>query len=201
MYGSSGCSGTLLCQITKKRLRLPANSYYWGYGKKSHQESGTRNVATQPSITSQHTQIASMQPHQVASNVRLTLLSTELQGGRLKEEYNTQAVPPSQSEIHQPLLTEEQYSIIFEQLRKHSSDWNTIGTHLGFHPSELRNIQARPLLLVEAPYSWLGAVLQEWLQWAPGDSRGSKNFATLENLKSALFKAGFEDTAHSLHIY
>ena len=82
LMDKSGCSCTLFCQITKKRLRLPENSYYWGYGKKPHRDSGTRN-ATQPHP---HTQITRMQPqlHESASNVRHTQSdSTELQGGRL----------------------------------------------------------------------------------------------------------------------
>ncbi len=198
LMDKSGCPCTLFCQIAKRRCTLPENSYYWGYGKKPHWESGARN-ATQPSTRSQHTQIATTQL-QTASNIQLTPLSTELQGGRLEKEsqYNTQTVP-SQSES-QPSLTEKQHSIILDQLHKHSPDWKIIGRHLEFLPCELDNIQARPLLLPKAPDSWLSVMLQEWLQWAPGDSRGSKDFATLENLKLALLKAKFGATAHSLHI-
>ena len=39
--------------------------------------------------------------------------------------------------------------------------------------------------------SLFGAMLQDWLQWAPGDGRGSTCFATLEGLKEALNNAGF----------
>ena len=75
-----------------------------------------------------------------------------------------------------------------------------IGAYLGFLPSELRKIQMNPSLFFNGPDGWLSTMLEKWLQWAPGDSRGSKNCATLENLKSALPEAGFGATAHSLHM-
>ena len=43
---------------------------------------------------------------------------------------------------------------------------------LGFLPGELSNIESRPNLTSGAPVSWLGALLEEWIQWAPGDGRG-----------------------------
>ena len=72
--------------------------------------------------------------------------------------------------------------------------------YLRFLPGELDNIQARHLLLSNAPLSWLEAMLSEWMQWAPGDSRGSNNFATLEDLKGALSDAGLGGAAYGLHI-
>ena len=47
-----------------------------------------------------------------------------------------------------------------------------------------------------APVSHLGAMLEEWIQWAPGDSRGSENFATIGSLKKALSEAGLGAAAH-----
>ena len=70
--------------------------------------------------------------------------------------------------------------------------------YLGFLPFELDVIQAGPFLLATAPRSWLSTMLAQWLQWAPGDSRGSTNFATLENLKHALYQAGLGVTADNL---
>ena len=69
---------------------------------------------------------------------------------------------------------------------------------LGFRPDELFQIQSRPSLYSDAPTSWLSAMLSEWLQWTPGDRRGSITFATLEALKTALRGAGLEVTAHDL---
>ena len=48
--------------------------------------------------------------------------------------------------------------------------------------------------------SYLGAMLQEWVQWAEGDSRGSTSSANIEDLKSALDQAGFGVTAHELKL-
>ena len=197
----SGHSGTLFCQITEKRFNLPSNSYFWGFGKKPHQELGTNNVATQPSSTSPYTQIASVQPQQATSYIVHPLMdSTELQSATLLEKVTD--IPRTSSGIDSPVpLGEEHHLVIFEQLQKHSSDWMKIGTYLGFYPNELKKIQTSPSLYFSGPDgSWLSTLLEKWLQWAPGDRRGSKKFATLENLKSALSKAGFGATAHTLHI-
>ena len=43
-------------------------------------------------------------------------------------------------------------------------------------------------------------MLEEWLQWAPGDHRGSKNFATFEALQLALSESGLGAAASKLHI-
>ena len=85
-------------------------------------------------------------------------------------------------------LTENDLQPLVQQLRYHEAKWREIGTHLGFRQGELDVIQANPLLLSGAPKSWFSAMLIEWLQWAPRDSRGSTNFATLEDLKEALLR-------------
>ena len=43
-------------------------------------------------------------------------------------------------------------------------------------------------------------MLAQWLQWAPGDSRGSTSFATLEDLKAALNQAGLGAIAYDLKV-
>ena len=43
-------------------------------------------------------------------------------------------------------------------------------------------------------------MLVQWLQWAPGDGRGSTSFATLEALKAAFSQAGLGATAHDLEV-
>ena len=43
-------------------------------------------------------------------------------------------------------------------------------------------------------------MLAQWLQWAPGDGRGSTSFATLEDLKAALNQARLGTTAHDLEV-
>ena len=51
-----------------------------------------------------------------------------------------------------------------------------------------------------APVSHLGAMLEEWIQWAPGDSRGSKSFATIGSLKKALSETGLGAAAHDFSV-
>ena len=67
-----------------------------------------------------------------------------------------------------------------------------IGIHLGFREGELDNIQGAPLLLQEAPVSWLCKMRFQWLEWAPQDNRGSTNYVNLNSLKAALHKTGIE---------
>ena len=89
---------------------------------------------------------------------------------------------------------------MLSQLKKHAAKWREIGIHLGFLPGELANIGARPNLSEGAPVSWFAAMLEDWLQWAPGDSRGSTGFATLEGLKDALSEVGLGASAHDLRL-
>ena len=97
-------------------------------------------------------------------------------------------------------MTDRHLPALIKQLKKHAAKWREIGTHLEFLPRELSNIEARPSLTSSAPLSWLGALLEEWIQRAPGDSRGSTNFATLEELKAVLKEAGLGATAHDLKV-
>ena len=98
------------------------------------------------------------------------------------------------------ILNEHNHSVLFKQLIKHSAKWRVIGSLLGFLPSELHNIEAKPSLNSSAPISWLSTMLSQWLQWAPEDSRGSTSFATLEDLKAALSQAELGAAAHDLGI-
>ena len=75
-----------------------------------------------------------------------------------------------------------------------------IGSYLGFTSGELDNIEGKPFLLQGAPTSWLSAMMAQWLQWAPGDGRGSTSFATLKALKTALNEACLGATAHDLGV-
>ena len=109
-------------------------------------------------------------------------------------------IPQKFTAESQTPLNEHNHSVLLKQLQSHSAKWREIGSSLGFRPSELDEIQARPLLLNGAPRSWLSAVLADWLQWAPGDSRGSTSFALLEDLKAALHELELTQTAHDLGI-
>ena len=90
------------------------------------------------------------------------------------------------------------HALLLTQLKEHAAEWRDIGTHLGFSQGELRNIESAPKHFTGAPKSWLSAMLSEWLEWAPGDERGSKNYATLSGLKSAVREAGLGRTAEEL---
>ena len=97
-------------------------------------------------------------------------------------------------------LSDKHHSTLFQILSRstHPIKWREIGIHLGMANSKLDEIQTRPLLMHDAPKSWLSAMLAEWLQWAPGDERGSSSFATLGGLMDALNKAGLGELNQSL---
>ena len=86
-------------------------------------------------------------------------------------------------------LTTQNHGVLFEQLAPYATSWRGIGITLGFTKGELDNIESSPTLQVGTPRTWLAAMLSEWLQWTPGDSRGSTKSASLEDLKDALRKA------------
>ena len=118
-----------------------------------------------------------------------------------KPQHHHDPMPPPQAHAKQQteksktlvtcLNEAEHHSILFNQLAKHSPNWRTIGRCLGFLPSKLNIIQAKPLLLDSAPDSWLEEVFTQWL---------CSGTATLETLRDALYEAGLGQTASDLHI-
>ena len=100
--------------------------------------------------------------------------------------------------IREHYLTQEDLSGILPTLTKHAAKWREIGDGLKFAEHELDNIHNMPLLLNGAPASWLRTMLSKWLQWTPGDNRGSTSFATPKALTAALRKAGLGATANDL---
>ena len=75
-------------------------------------------------------------------------------------------------------------------LALHAAKWRDIGRELGFKQGEMDHIQSNPMLLTQSPpQSYLREMLSQWLQWAPGDGRGSTGFATRESLRAALLRA------------
>ena len=95
--------------------------------------------------------------------------------------------------------TKSHHASLLLQLTPHAAKWRGIGIHLGFQHGELDTIESRPALFQQAPKSWLDAMLAQWLQWAPGDGRGSDQVATLSSLKRAVGKAGLGATAARLY--
>ena len=95
-------------------------------------------------------------------------------------------------------ISEAKFTESNEILKNFASKWREIGEGLGFTVHELDNIQNRPLLLGNAPHSFLVAMLSDWKQWAPKDHRGSTSYATLYSLRTAVSKAGLGLTAEKL---
>ena len=73
--------------------------------------------------------------------------------------------------------------------------WRDIGKALGFTEGEMENIQGNMMLALRGTNAYLGEMLSSWLEWAPGDGRGSTNYATKESLHAALLKAGMGQVA------
>ena len=96
------------------------------------------------------------------------------------------------------MITEDEFTRASEKLGQYSHKWREVGKKLGFKAKELDNIMGRPLLLLDAPNSYLSAMLSEWQLWAPGDHRGSRTYATLHSLRTAVDRAGLGLTAQEL---
>ena len=95
-------------------------------------------------------------------------------------------------------LCDEDLGDIYHKLEPRAARWNDVGDALGFSEGEMENIASSPMLLMQAPRSHLRQMLAQWLQWAPGDGRGSKDFATKEALYAALMKKNLTSIANSL---
>ena len=98
------------------------------------------------------------------------------------------------------LLNADDYNWICDKLRPHAHKWKDIAHGLGFHAAELNCIEADPKNLINAPTSYLYAILDSWLQWAPGDDRGSRDYATVRSLSTAVDKAGLGVLAQDLRL-
>jgi hypothetical protein len=85
-------------------------------------------------------------------------------------------------------LEASDYGCLCEKLRPCAAKWKHIAQSLRFTYSEVSNIESNPRNMELT--SCLDNVIGVWLQWAPGDDRGSKDYATLEHLQIAVSKAG-----------
>ena len=96
-------------------------------------------------------------------------------------------------------LKQDEHGYLFRQLSKYADHWRAIGANLQFTQSELNKIgNATYLFKQRSSSDLLSTMLSQWLQWAPGDARGSTNFATLEALIDALRKVNLDAVAHDL---
>ena len=139
---------------------------------------------------------ASPPPSWSAIAEAIELLGNRYIANRLRAKYCTLTHVPS-TELW---LETNHHGVLFSQILSCASQWREIGTYLQFTQSELDSIEASPLLRTTAPNSWLGSMLKWWLQFAPGDNRGSTNFATLQALQDALRRANLGGIALDLHL-
>ena len=96
-------------------------------------------------------------------------------------------------------LKDEDHNVIYSKLTDYADRWQDLGTELGFKNTELVTIQANPMLLLQSPpKSYLRQMLSQWLQWAPGDARGSPDFANSLMLYNALLKINLASFAYDL---
>jgi hypothetical protein len=87
-------------------------------------------------------------------------------------------------------LCDDDHSWIYNKLKDKAAYWRDIGRKLGFKEGEMNNIQVNQMLMMQSPpKSYLGEMLSQWLQWTPGDGRGSTGIATRESLRAALLRA------------
>lgn len=86
--------------------------------------------------------------------------------------------------------SDQDFEGIYIPLCAHAAKWRDIGRSLGFSSSELNVIQSNPVLT--APSSYLRQMISQWLQWYPGDSRGSTSYATSGMLSAALSKVNLD---------
>ena len=97
-------------------------------------------------------------------------------------------------------LEKQHLTLLYGQLSGHASKWREIGIYLKFRNNELDTIAAEPSLYHEGTKGFLREMLSGWLEWAPGDQRGSEQYATLGTLKTAVSSAGLGATAADLTI-
>ena len=100
----------------------------------------------------------------------------------------------------EPKCNTSHHALLLTQLTDNAAKWRDIGTHLGFRQGELDMIESKPSLQHGAPKSLLSAMLADWLEWAPGDQRGSDQVAMLGSLKRAVGMAELGRTAAALTI-
>ena len=95
-------------------------------------------------------------------------------------------------------LTNINHDDVYTKLQAHASKWREIGGALGFSQPEMDTIQSNPMLLIESPpppKSYLRELLNQWLEWAPRDARGSTGVATKQSLQTALLKVNLGQLA------
>ena len=76
--------------------------------------------------------------------------------------------------------------------------WRDIGSHLGFSDKEMDIIHQQK---TDNENQCLYELLDQWLEWYPGDSRGSTSFPTYSRIQKVLVDIGFGNVARDFMTY
>ena len=128
------------------------------------------------------------------------MLTTSLFRAVPRDESREASKAAEDVEVDDIVCDSSHHPKLYEQLKLHAAQWREIGTHLGFRQGELDTIESTPRHHHGGPKSCLSAMLSEWLEWAPGDGRGTVRRATLNQLKDAVSKSGLGTTAQNLNL-
>ena len=114
----------------------------------------------------------------------------------LQDKNGTSSSKSDRPQSDRSRLGDNDHTWIYEKLEVRAAKWRDIGRAIGFKQGEMDNIESSPMLLTQSPpQSWLREMLSQWLEWAPGDRRGSTSFATKESLRTALLNANLGQLA------
>ena len=125
--------------------------------------------------------------------MKLRIKELELDSMQHKKSSQFPNMVPSDmlKSVHATMLSET----IARRSRKISSEWQKLGSQLGFTTEELDKIGRRTSM------DRFSELLNEWTQWYPGDSRGSTDFPSYTGLQNALVKAGLGEAIQYLTPY
>ena len=114
----------------------------------------------------------------------------------IKSPHNILTLRTPEISVDDTHLSPRDFDAIYHKLEGHADKWRDIGRALGFKQEEMNIIQSNQILLMQGPpKSYLNEMLTQWLQWAPGDGRGSVGFATKESLRTALLRVNLGQLA------
>ena len=109
----------------------------------------------------------------------------------LQDKQTAYIVPNAAAESSEQTLIEKDVVRLLNLLHNYSDKWFDIGLELGFAPSELNLIRNMPLLLNDAPVSYLTKLLSQWVQWPTSEHPTKPTVGMLcEALRTSLVGLG-----------
>ena len=106
--------------------------------------------------------------------------------GRIAENVRTAVESASPEKIK---MLSYHYGGLCAALRPKADQWEEFAKGLGFSGREIANIKGNPTNLMNAPGSYMDAIIDKYSHWAPGDARGHKDYANTQGLFNAMVKA------------